>query len=123
MIWHILTLLCRLLFLLYCFSHLWLVETLGMLSGERVGSCSEGMLMAVNQAGHALLTLAEAAAYLRVHPRTMTRLLQARQVTGVRVGRQWRIRQTDLDAYLTAGTRSNAEGHPDWSPGDNTPAG
>ncbi|MCD6032226.1 MAG: Helix-turn-helix domain [Thermomicrobiales bacterium] len=81
------------------------------------------MLIGMNQDGHALLTLAEAAAYLRVHPRTMTRLLQTRQVPGVRVGRQWRIRKTDLDAYFTAGTRSNAPGHPDWSPGDDTPAG
>ena len=123
MIFHILTLLCLLLSLLSCFSHLWLVETLGMLFSERTGSCSEGMLMAVNQAGHALLTLAEAAAYLRVHPRTMTRLLQGRQVPGVQVGRQWRIRKTDLDTYLTAGTRSTAKGHPDGSPGDETPAG
>jgi excisionase family DNA binding protein len=49
----------------------------------------------------ALLTLTEAAAYLRVHRRTMTRLLQERQVPGVKIGRQWRVRKADLDAYVT----------------------
>ena len=52
--------------------------------------------------GHALLTLAEVAVFLRVHPRTMSRLLQERQVPGVKIGRQWRVRKADLDAYLTA---------------------
>ena len=56
----------------------------------------------MNQNGHALLTLAEAATYLRVHPRTMTRLLQTRLVPGVKIGRQWRVRKADLDAYFTA---------------------
>ena len=51
-----------------------------------------------------LLTLAEAAAYLRVHRRTMTRLLQQRVVPGTKIGRQWRVRMADLDAVLAGGT-------------------
>jgi excisionase family DNA binding protein len=51
-----------------------------------------------------LLTLAEAAAYLRVHRRTMSRLLQQRVVPGAKIGRQWRVRVADLDAVLAGGT-------------------
>ena len=55
---------------------------------------------------HELLTCEEAAAYLRVHPRTVTRLLTAGRLPGVKVGRQWRLRKADLDAYL-AGERAD----------------
>jgi excisionase family DNA binding protein len=51
-----------------------------------------------------LLTLAEAAAYLRVHRRTMSRLLRQRVVPGTKIGRQWRVRVADLDAVLSGGT-------------------
>ena len=51
-----------------------------------------------------LLTLAEAAAYLRVHRRTMSRLLRQRVVPGAKIGRQWRVRVADLDAVLAGGT-------------------
>ena len=84
------------------------------------------------QNGHALLTLAEAADYLRVHPRTMTRLLQERQVPGVKIGRQWRVRQADLEAYFTAaastvmrngaaedGESSSDDAHARWDRGHN----
>ena len=53
---------------------------------------------------HELLTCEEAAAYLRVHPRTVTRLLTAGKLPGVKIGRQWRLRKADLEAYL-AGER------------------
>jgi len=54
--------------------------------------------------GVELLTLDEAAAYLRVHRRTMGRLLRAGTVPGTKIGRQWRIRRADLEAALAAGT-------------------
>lgn len=47
-----------------------------------------------------LLTCEEAAAFLRVHPRTVYRLLREGKLPGVKVGRQWRIRRTDLEASL-----------------------
>ena len=47
-----------------------------------------------------LLTCEEAAAYLRVHPRTVGRRLKEGKLPGVKVGRQWRLRRADLDAYL-----------------------
>ena len=49
---------------------------------------------------HDLLTCEEAAQYLRLHCRTVYRLLQEGRLPGVRVGRQWRILRADLDAYL-----------------------
>ena len=85
----------------------------------------------MNQNGHALLTLAEAATYLRVHPRTMTRLLQTRLVPGVKIGRQWRVRKADLDAYFTAAAstagrsefpENDAAGSSDSSPNGDTSA-
>ena len=45
----------------------------------------------------AVLTPEEAAAYLRVNPQTVYRLLRAGRCPGVKIGRQWRIRRSDLD--------------------------
>jgi excisionase family DNA binding protein len=59
-----------------------------------------------------LLTLAEAAAYLRVHRRTMSRLLRQGVVPGIKIGRQWRIRIADLDVALAAGTTRESSGGP-----------
>jgi excisionase family DNA binding protein len=47
-----------------------------------------------------LLTPDEAAVYLRLNPQTTYRLLRGGQLPGVKVGRQWRIRKSTLDAYL-----------------------
>ncbi len=52
--------------------------------------------------GSELLTLEEAATYLRVHHRTMGRLLRNGTVPGTKIGRQWRIRRADLDAHFGA---------------------
>ena len=59
-----------------------------------------------------LLTLAEAAAYLRVHRRTMARLLRQGVVPGTKIGRQWRVRKADLDATVAgrAAGEPNADG-------------
>ena len=51
---------------------------------------------------HQLLTVEEAAAYLRVTPPTVYRLLRAGKLPGVKVGRQWRVRLVDLEAHLTS---------------------
>ena len=58
---------------------------------------------------HDLMTCEEAAAYLRLHTRTVGRLLAQGKLPGVKVGRQWRLRRTDLDAYLRgASSQPNA---------------
>jgi excisionase family DNA binding protein len=49
----------------------------------------------------ALLTMDEVLGYLRVTSRTIYRLIKAGDLPAVRVGRQWRFRQSDLDAWLS----------------------
>ena len=66
---------------------------------------------------HPLLTCDEAAAYLRLHPRTVGRLLKAKTLPGVKVGSQWRLRRADLDAYLVGqGGTPEVAGHGSGSP-------
>ena len=48
------------------------------------------------------LTTEEVLGYLQINLRTIYRLLKARQIPAVRVGRQWRFRRADLDAWLAA---------------------
>jgi excisionase family DNA binding protein len=46
------------------------------------------------------LTTEEVLDYLKVNLRTVYRLIKARKIPAVRVGRQWRFRKTDIDAWL-----------------------
>jgi excisionase family DNA binding protein len=48
------------------------------------------------------LTTEEVLALLKVTPRTVYRLIRAGELPAVRVGRQWRFRQSDLDNWLAA---------------------
>lgn len=50
-----------------------------------------------------LLDLEAAADHLCVSKTTLYRMLDRSEVRGIKVGRQWRFRQVDLDAYLTRG--------------------
>jgi len=43
----------------------------------------------------------EVLGYLRVTPRTIYRLIKTGDLPAVRIGRQWRFRQSDLDAWLS----------------------
>lgn len=47
-----------------------------------------------------LLTIDEVLGYLKVTARTIYRLIRAGDLPAVRIGRQWRIRRTDLDEWL-----------------------
>ena len=58
---------------------------------------------------HDLLTCEEAAAHLRLHVRTVGRLLNQGKLPGVKVGRQWRLRRADLDAYLAGGVAPRSD--------------
>ena len=53
------------------------------------------------------LTTEEVLSYLQINLRTIYRLLKARQIPAVRVGRQWRFRRADLDAWLAAREGAN----------------
>ncbi len=48
----------------------------------------------------AFLTTEEVLEYLQVNLRTVYRLIKAGRIPAVRVGRQWRFRKTDIDAWL-----------------------
>lgn len=48
----------------------------------------------------AFLTTEEVLAYLHVNLRTVYRLIDAGKLPAVRVGRQWRFRRRDIDAWL-----------------------
>lgn len=48
----------------------------------------------------AFLTTDEVLAYLKVNLRTVYRLIDAGQLPALRVGRQWRFRRKDIDAWL-----------------------
>jgi excisionase family DNA binding protein len=48
----------------------------------------------------ACLTTEEVLAYLNVTPRTIYRLIRTGELPAIRVGRQWRFRRSDLDAFV-----------------------
>lgn len=48
----------------------------------------------------AFLTTDDVLGYLRVNLRTVYRLIKAGKIPAVRVGRQWRFRKSDIDAWL-----------------------
>lgn len=49
---------------------------------------------------HDLLTVKEAAAYMRVSEMTVYRLVKSREVPAIHIGRSYRIYSKDLIAYL-----------------------
>jgi excisionase family DNA binding protein len=48
------------------------------------------------------LTTEEVLGYLQINLRTVYRLIKAGQIPAVRVGRQWRFRRPDIEAWLAA---------------------
>jgi len=49
---------------------------------------------------HACLTTDEVLTYLKVTPRTIYRLIRSGELPALRIGRQWRFRRADLDAWI-----------------------
>ena len=47
-----------------------------------------------------LLTAEEAAAHLRIHPKTLQRLARAGEVPCIRFGKYWRFHLSSLDAWV-----------------------
>ena len=45
-------------------------------------------------------TTEEAAAFLRIHPRTLTRLAAQGEIPAFRIGKHWRFRPSDVDAWM-----------------------
>ena len=50
--------------------------------------------------GDRLLTVAEVAATMRVSNMTVYRLIKTGELAALRVGKNYRIRESDVDAYL-----------------------
>ncbi len=48
------------------------------------------------------LTTEEVLGYLKINLRTVYRLIEAGKIPAIRVGRQWRFRKKDIDAWLNA---------------------
>ena len=56
------------------------------------------------------LTTDDVLGYLRVNLRTVYRLIKAGKIPAVRVGRQWRFRKSDIDAWLESQRAGRAAG-------------
>jgi len=64
------------------------------------------------------LTTEEVLAYLQVNLRTVYRLIKANKIPAVRVGRQWRFRKRDIDAWLNSQRAESARSTPHATAGD-----
>jgi excisionase family DNA binding protein len=47
-----------------------------------------------------LLDSDEAAALLRIHPKTLQRMARRGQISGIHIGKLWRFRASDLDKWI-----------------------
>jgi excisionase family DNA binding protein len=65
------------------------------------------------------LTTEEVLGYLQVNLRTVYRLIKAGKIPAVRVGRQWRFRKRDIDAWLDS-QRPHNQGPPAATSADET---
>lgn len=57
-----------------------------------------------------LITADQAAKLLKLHPKTLKRLAQVGELPGMKIGRVWRFRESELDAYIVR--RLQYSGHP-----------
>lgn len=64
----------------------------------------------VPQSHDRLLTVIEVAAVMRVSNMTVYRLIKAGQLTALRVGKNYRIRERDVERYLTDRTVNPEDG-------------
>lgn len=55
-----------------------------------------------------LMTVEEAAQYLRLHPSTVYRLVRLRKLPAVKVGKQWRLDRGALEDRLRSNTADGA---------------
>jgi excisionase family DNA binding protein len=65
-----------------------------------VAGRSRGSGWSGRQAGDRLLTVGEVAATMRVSNMTVYRLIKSGELPAIRVGKNYRIRESDVDRYL-----------------------
>ena len=53
----------------------------------------------------------EAAALLQIHPKTLQRLARKGEIRGMRLGKLWRFRTSDLDAWVHLQLRSTSSSY------------
>ncbi|MCY3966998.1 MAG: helix-turn-helix domain-containing protein [bacterium] len=58
--------------------------------------------MARPESRERLMTVAEVAANMRVSTMTVYRLIQSRDLPAVRIGKSYRLRESDVDGYLAS---------------------
>lgn len=75
------------------------------LSGEQMTA----MLRAIMAGQHSVLTLREAAAYLRISPSTLQKLVEDDVIPGVEIDGRWRFPKLNLDDWLLAKTHRTKE--------------
>lgn len=54
-----------------------------------------------------ILTVAQAADYLKVCEKTVRRLISKQELTASKVGKSWRIQKADIDNYLNENCNKN----------------
>jgi excisionase family DNA binding protein len=47
-----------------------------------------------------LLGSNEAAQWLKIHPKTLQRMARQRQIPGIKIGKLWRFRRSELNAWI-----------------------
>ena len=64
------------------------------------------------------LTVGDVAELLKLNPQTVRNWIDQGQLPAVRIGRRVRIRQSELDAFIEAGTtrKPSSDGEPDSGP-------
>ena len=56
-----------------------------------------------------ILTIDEAAAFLKLHKKTINKLALARKIPARRIGRQWRFSRSRLEEFLGVPSRNEIE--------------
>jgi len=56
------------------------------------------------------MTIPEAARRLSIHPETVRKWLRSGRMSGVKLGNAWRLRDSDLTAFVTANARRGNRG-------------
>lgn len=62
------------------------------------------------EGGNKLLTVNEVASILRVSNMTVYRLVKSGQIAAIRVGKNYRIKESDVNEYLSKGTQRVEKG-------------
>ena len=79
---------------------------LGLASAAHADNLGRNVYMPARRsyAGDPLLTVSEVAATMRVSNMTVYRLIKSGQLAALRVGKNYRIRESDMNAYLNEGS-------------------